>query len=184
VKFPRPTRLICAFRFKDDVEEFYTVLVKRLNKSGISLSPDKTRIIRFSRFEKETNCFEFLGFEFRWGTSRKGKDIMKRRTSRKKLLTSLERFTLCCRRCRNFRLRRIFKLLNAKLRGYYNYYGVIGNYASLQQFFRQAMRILYKWLNRRSQKRSFGYNVFNQIAKFYHIEKPRITEFSYQFKSY
>ena len=153
-------------------------LIKRLNKFGLSLSIEKTKISRFSRFEKETNYFEFLGFEFRWGTSRKGKDIIKRRTSRKKLLSSLERFTLWCRKCRNFRLRRIFKLLNAKLRGYYNYYGVIGNYASLQKFFFQAMRILYKWLKRRSQKRSFCYNVFNQIVKFYHTEKPRITEFS------
>lgn len=175
---------ICAFRLNDDVEKFYVALIKRLNKFGLSLSPDKTRIIRFSRFEKGTNYFEFLGFEFRWGTSRKGKDMIKLRTSRKKLLSSLIKFSLWCRKCRNLRLRRIFKLLNAKLRGYYNYYGVIGNFASLQEFFRQAMRILYKWLNRRSQKRSFYYNIFNQIAKFYHIEKPRITEFSYQPKSY
>ena len=175
---------ICAFRFKDDVEEFYKALIKRLNKFGLSLSPDKSRIIRFSRFEKGTNYFEFLGFEFRWATSRKGKDMIKLRTSRKKLLSSLIKFSLWCRKCRNLRLRRIFKLLNAKLRGYYNYYGVIGNFASLQEFFRQAMRILYKWLNRRSQKRSFCYSIFNQIVKFYHIEKPRITEFSYQFKSY
>jgi len=167
---------ICAFRFKDDAEEFYKALIKRLNKFGLSLSPDKTRIIKFSRFEKGTNYFEFLGFEFRWGTSRKGKDIIKRRTSRKKLLSSLEKFTLWCHKCRNLRLRKIFKLLNAKLRGYYNYYGIIGNFASLQKFFFQAMRILYKWLNRRSQKRSFCYNIFDQIAKFYNIEKPRITE--------
>jgi len=175
---------ICAFRFKDDAEEFYKALVKRLEKFGLSLSPDKTRIIRFSRFEKGTNYFEFLGFEFRWGTSRKGKDIIKQRTSRKKLLSSLIKFTLWCRKCRNLRLRRIFKLLNVKLRGYYNYYGVIGNFASLQKFFCQAMKILYKWLNRRSQKRSFCYNIFNQIAKFYKIEKPRITESFNQFKSY
>jgi len=168
---------ICAFRFKDDAEEFYKALIERLEKFGLSLSPDKTRIIKFSRFEKGTNYFEFLGFEFRWGTSRKGKDIIKRRTSRKKLLSSLKKFTLWCRKCRNFRLRIIFKLLNVKLRGYYNYYGIIGNFASLQRFFRQAMRILYKWLNRRSQKRSFCYNIFNQITKFYSIEKPRITEF-------
>ena len=162
---------ICAFRFKDDVEEFYKALVKRLNKFGLSLSPDKSRIISFSRFEKGINYFEFLGFEFRWGTSRKGKDIIKRRTSRKKLLASLIKFSFWCRRCRNLRLREIFKLLNAKLRGYYNYYGVIGNFASLQKFFRQAMRILYKWLNRRSQKRSFCYNIFNQITKFYNVRK-------------
>ena len=175
---------ICAFRFYDDAGEFYTALIKRLNKFGLSLSSDKTRIIRFSRFDKGTNYFEFLSFEFRWVTSRKGKDMIKLRTSRKKLLSSLIKFSLWCRKCRNLRLRRIFKLLNAKLRGYYNYYGVIGNFASLQEFFRQAMKILFKWLNRRSQKRSFCFNIFNQIAKFYHIEKPRITEFSYQFKSY
>jgi len=168
---------ICAFRFKDDAEEFYKALIKRLEKFGLSLAPDKTRIIKFSRFEKDVNnYFEFLGFEFRWGISRKGKDIIKRRTSRKKLLASLEKFVLWCRKCRNFRLRKIFKLLNAKLRGYYNYYGIIGNFASLQKFFFQAMRILYKWLNRRSQKRSFCYNIFNQITEFYKIEKPRITE--------
>ena len=175
---------ICAFRFKDDVEEFDKALIERLNKFGLSLSSDKTRIIRFSRFEKGTNYFEFLGFEFRWGTSRKGKDMIKLRTSRKKLLSSLIKFSLWCRKCRNLRLGRIFKLLNAKLRGYYNYYGIIGNFASLQEFFRQALKILFKWLNRRSQRRSFCYNIFNQIVKFYHIEKPRITEFSYQFNSY
>jgi RNA-directed DNA polymerase len=169
---------ICAFRFKDDAEEFYKALVKRLEKFGLSISQDKTKIIKFSRFEKDAYYFEFLGFEFRWGTSRKGKDIIKRRTSRKKLVASLKRFTLWCRRCRNFCLRVIFKLLNAKLRGYYNYYGVIGNFTSLQKFFFQAMRILYKWLNRRSQKRCFCYNIFNQVTEFYEIEKPRITEFS------
>jgi len=134
-------------------------------------------------FEKKVkpNC---RGEAYLWGTSRKGKDMIKLRTSRKKLLSSLIKFSLWCRKCRNLRLKRIFKLLNAKLRGYYNYYGVIGNFASLQEFFRQAMKILFKWLNRRSQKRSFCFNMFNQIAKFYHIEKPRITEFSYQFKSY
>jgi group II intron reverse transcriptase/maturase len=169
---------ICAFRFKDDAEEFYKALIKRLEKFGLSLSQDKTKIIKFSRFEKDANYFEFLGFEFRWGTSRNGKDIIKRRTSRKKLLASLKRFALWCRKCRNLRLRKIFKLFNVKLRGYYNYYGVIGNFTSLQKFFFQALRVLYKWLNRRSQKRSFCYNIFNQITEFYEIEKPRITEFS------
>jgi len=115
-------------------------LIKRLNKFGLSLSPDKTRVIRFSRFEKGANYFEFLGFEFRWGTSRKGKDMIKLRTSRKKLLASLIKFNLWCRKCRNLRLRKIFKLLNAKLRGYYNYYGVIGNFASLQEFFPSVKR--------------------------------------------
>ena len=169
---------ICAFRFKDEAEQFHKALSKRLEKFGLSLASEKTKIIKFSRFEKDANYFEFLGFEFRWGTSRQGKDIIKRRTSRKKLLASLKRFTQWCRKCRNFPLKVIFKLLNVKLRGYYHYYGVIGNFASLQKFFFQALRILYKWLNRRSQKRSFCYEIFNQITEFYKIEKPRITEFA------
>jgi len=167
---------ICAFRFKVDAEKFDKALIKRLEKFGLSLSQDKTRIIRFNRFEKGTNYFEFLGFEFRWGVDRKGKDMIKRRTSRKKLKASLKNFTLWCRESRNFRLRKIFKLLNSKLRGYYNYYGIIGNFDSLQKFFFQVLKILYKWLNRRSQRPSFCYREFTEITKFYKIEKPRITE--------
>ena len=88
-----------------------------VKKFGLSLSQDKTRIIKFSRFEKDASYFEFLGFEFHWGVDRKGRDMIKRRTSRKKLRTSLKNFTLLCLGSRNFRLKKIFKLLNAKLRG-------------------------------------------------------------------
>ena len=98
--------------YEDDDEEFYKALIKRVEKFGLSLSQDKNRIIKFSRFEKDANYFEFLGFEFRWSTSRKGKDMIKRRTSRKKLLASLKRFTLWWWKCRNFRLNVITKFYN------------------------------------------------------------------------
>ncbi|SEM89876.1 group II intron reverse transcriptase/maturase, partial [Candidatus Frackibacter sp. WG12] len=109
---------VCAFRYKRDAERFYHMLQKRLNKFGLALSLEKTNIISFSRFRKyENNSFEFLGFEMRWGTSRKGKDIIKRRTSRKKLRKSLKNFTKWCKENRNKRLRSLFSDLNAKLRG-------------------------------------------------------------------
>jgi len=63
-----------------------------------------------------------------------------------------------------------------KLRGYLNHYGVIGNYDSLEEFYTQPRRILYKWLNRRSQRRSFNYEGFSEVLRHYRIEKPRITE--------
>ncbi|MBA7672447.1 hypothetical protein ES703_80624 [subsurface metagenome] len=63
-----------------------------------------------------------------------------------------------------------------KFRGYYNHYGVIGNYDSLEEFVTQATRILYKWLNRLSQRRSFNYEGFSEVLKRYRVEKPRITE--------
>ncbi len=168
---------IAAFRYRRDADRFYEALGKRLNKFGLELSGDKTRIVKFTRFQKEAGAsFDFLGFEFRWGTDRKGRDNVRRRTSRKKLRASLRNMKEWCRESRNFRLRKLFDLLNAKLRGYYNYYGVIGNHASLQSFFEQVKRILYKWLNRRSQRKSFNFKIFGEILKFYGIERPRITE--------
>jgi len=168
---------VAAFRYQRDAERFYEALGRRLNKFGLELAEEKTKIIRFTRFRKEEGAyFEFLGFEFRWGVSRKGKDTIKRRTSRKRFRKSLKNFKEWCRESRNFRLKKLFSLLNAKLRGYYNHYGVIGNYDSLEEFYTQVRRILYKWLNRRSQRRSFNYEGFSEVMRHYQIEKPRITE--------
>lgn len=168
---------ICAFRYKDDAERFYNALGERLNKFGLELAKEKTNIISFSRFRKHENTyFEFLGFEFRWGKSRKGKDIILRRTSRKKFKKSLQNFKEWCKENRDKRLARLFALLNAKLRGYYNYYGVIGNYESLNKFFYEAKKILYKWLNRRSQRKSFNFREFARAIEYYGMLKPRVTE--------
>lgn len=168
---------IAAFRYRRDADRFYEALGKRLNKFKLSLSPEKTQVIKFTRFQKEKGkCFDFLGFEFRWGIDRKGKDLIKRRTSRKNFRASLRNVKQWCRDNRNYRLRKLFDLLNAKLRGYYYYYGIIGNYASLESFFEEVKRILYKWLNRRSQRKSFNYKAFREILNYYGIEKPRITE--------
>jgi len=168
---------VCAFRYKEDAERFYQMLPKRMAKFGLELAEEKTKIISFSRFRKhEKTYFGFLGMEFRWGVSKKGKDIIKRRTSRKKLKKSLQNFTKWCKENRNKRLRKLFVELNSKLRGYYNYYGVIGNWTSLKEFYYHVQRILYKWLNRRGQRRSFNWKQFEQVMKRYRIERPRITE--------
>jgi len=172
---------ICAFRYKRDADRFYEALGRRLGKFGLKLAADKTRIIRFTRFRKEEKAyFEFLGFEFRWTVDRKGRDIIKRRTSRKRLRKSIRNLKEWVRKNRNWRLKKLFWKLNAKLRGYYNYYGIIGNARSLKEFFELAWRILYKWLNRRSQRRSFNLKGFVQVCEHYRIAKPRITEKRYR----
>ena len=173
---------IGAFRYKKDAERFYEALRGRLGKFGLKLAEDKTRIIRFTRFRKEDKTyfeflgFEFLGFEFRWAVDRKGRDVIKRRTSRKRLRKSTRNLKEWIRENRNWKLKKLFWKLNARLRGYYNYYGIIGNSQSLREFFELARKILYKWLNRRSQRRSFDYEGFVQVCEHYQIEKPRITE--------
>jgi RNA-directed DNA polymerase len=174
---------VCAFQYKSDAEKFFRVLGKRLGKFMLELAAEKTKIIPFSPFQKrEANSFEFLGFEFRWGVSRKGRNIIKRRTSRKKLRKSLANFTCWCRKNRSKPLWKLFRELNSKLRGYYNYYGVRGNYDSLMEFFDQAKRLLFKWLNRRSQRASFNWKEFERYWNRYRVLRPRITERSYQLK--
>jgi RNA-directed DNA polymerase len=167
---------VCAFQYQEDAERFYRVLGKRLGKFGLEVAAEKTRVIPFHRDPPSGKSrFDFLGFEFYWGKDRGGRPHLKRRTSRKKLRASLNRFAAWCRENRNLRLMMLFRRLNAKLRGYFNYYGVVGNYASLKQFFWQAMRILYKWLNRRSQRRSFNWQGFQELLKHFRVEQPRIV---------
>lgn len=167
---------VCAFEYRGDAERFYRAMVKRLKRFGLELSAEKTRILTFERKPRTgRNRFKFLGFEFYWGTDRGGKPRIKRRTSRKNLRRSIKRFTAWCKENVHLGLREVFRRLNTKLRGYYKYYGVIGNYASLNQFFRQVVRILHKWLNRRSQRRSYNWQAYQAILKHYAIEKPRIN---------
>lgn len=166
---------VCAFQYQADAERFYEVLGKRLEKFGLELSAEKTRIIAIQRDPPTgKGRFQFLGFEFYWGKDRSGKPHLKRRTSRQKLKDSIRRFTEWCRKNRNLKPRVLFRRLNAKLRGYYNYYGVVGNYDSLKQFLDQVKRILFKWLNRRSQRRSYNWKGFSQLLEHYRIEQPRI----------
>lgn len=168
---------VCAFQDQKDAERFYSELGKRLGKFGLEVSVEKTRVIPFHRLPPSGKSrFQFLGFEFYWGKDRGGKPHLKRRTSRKKLRNSIKRFTEWCIKNRNLKSKILFRRLNAKLRGYYNYYGVIGNYDSLEQFFLQVKRILYKWLNRRSQRRSYNWEGFDQLLEHYRIERPRIVK--------
>lgn len=168
---------VCAFRYRNDAERFYTALGKRLGKFGLELVEEKTNIIPFTRFKKYLNTrFEFLGFEFSWRTSIRGKDIITRRTSKKKYRKSLAAFKQWCKENRNNRIKKIVEKLNQKLRGYYNYYGIIGNSKSLWSFYNQGVEYLYKWLNRRSQRRSMNWNEFNRLIKRYGVERPRIRE--------
>ncbi len=164
---------VCAFENQTDAERFYRALGPRLGKFGLSLSAAKTRVIPFQA--AETARVDFLGFEFYWGKDRAGKDYLKRRTSRKKLHKSLKQFAEWCKLNRHRKLKELFSLLNAKLRGYYNYYGVNGNYASLEQFYDGALRLLLKWLNRRSQRNSFTWASFKAAVKNFKVERPRIV---------
>jgi group II intron reverse transcriptase/maturase len=168
---------VCAFEYEEDARRFYEVLGKRLGKFGLELSAEKTQIIPFSAkaLGREASSFDFLGFEFRWGLDRKGKPHVDKRTARKSLRKSQKRLSLWCKGNRHRRIPELFEALNAKLRGYYNYFGVYGNLPSLNAFYLYAVRALWKFLNRRSQRKSYNWVGFNQLMERFGIAKPRIV---------
>ena len=108
-------------------------------------------------------CFSFLGFEFYWGRDKKGISRVKRRTAPDRLCMALNNFTSWIKRCRHVPIKDIMGSLRAKLRGYYNYYGVKDNIAQLWKYFFHLQGILFKWLNRRSQRRSYTWKGFKEL---------------------
>ena len=173
---------VCAFRYKRDAERFMIALEKRFGKFGLELAKEKTKLIKFSRFSKDRNGdFDFLGFTFRWSTSRKGKDLITHTTSKKKFNASAKKMKQWLRENRSCRIRKLIDLLNIKLKGYYNYYGIVGNYKMLEKMDLVIKRLLYKWLNRRSQRRSFNWIEFKKkLRERYPVQRPFIESLNEQ----
>jgi RNA-directed DNA polymerase len=169
---------VCGFGRAEEAQRFYSELAERLQKFGLELAVEKTRVIPFSRYRQGETSFDFLGFEFRWGSDRKGRARVQLRTARKKFRNSVKRVAEWCKKNRHRRVGEQFKLLNAKLRGYYNYYGVIGNYESLDEFLYQVKRLHLKWLNRRSQRPSYTWDGYSKLIQHFALARPRIVAFT------
>jgi RNA-directed DNA polymerase len=154
--------VICC-RYQRDAERIKEALVKRLRKYNLHLNEDKTRYVPFSKRKQnqKQSTFDFLGFTFYLGRSRQGRMIPKVKTSRKRLRNKLKEITQWIKATRNKEpLKQIWELFRTKLRGHYQYYGVSHNYRSMNQFMFEARRIMFKWLNRRSQRRSFDWGKY------------------------
>lgn len=168
---------VCAFRYKQDAVKFMNVLPKRLGKFNLKVAEEKTRLVQFSRFNNgKDEAFDFLGFEFRWVKRRTGKMGVRRRTSPKKLRASIRAFSEWIQRYRHTRLSNLMQTLSRKLRGYWNYFGVRGNMQSLTRFFHHCRCLLYKWLNRRSQRHSYTWPGLDAMLRHFAIPTPHIVE--------
>lgn len=171
---------IVGFEYGADAEWFYEELPKRLAKFGLSMAMDKSAILRFSRCDvKGSECFTFLGFEFYWARTRHGKKTVKRRTSKKKFTASLLNLKDWLRKNRSRPLKELAETLRRKYRGYFNYYGVIGNSDRLWRYWNASRRIIFRGLNRRSQRKSYNWVGFEQMWQTLGISTPRVVEKPY-----
>jgi group II intron reverse transcriptase/maturase len=175
---------VCMIQYQEDARHVERALRERFAKFDLELHPEKTRVIGFGRYERENarrqnrraHTFDFLGFTHFCGSSRRGKFIVGRRTSRKKFRKKCQELNAWLKRVRNYRpVKEWWPILAAKLRGHYQYYGVSGNMPSLQRYYRLALRLALKWLNRRSQRRSFSWAGFYKYLEHYPLPPPRIV---------
>jgi RNA-directed DNA polymerase len=168
---------VCAFENRDEAEAFMGMLSDRLGKFGLELAAEKSGLVRFSRFAlKDNGGFRFLGFLYHWTLSRNGKPKVQRMTDPKKLHASVAAFSEWIQSNRHQRTHRLMAQLKRKLAGYWNYYGVTGNFPSLGKYWWSVLGLLHKWLNRRSHKRSYTWKGLMACLADFKIPTPRITE--------
>ena len=184
VQLPGPTHLILCFQYREDAEKVLEVLKKRFAKYGLTLHPEKTRLMEFGRTalaksEKpggpKPATFDFLGFTHLCKRSRKGKFVVHVRTMRKRLRRSLKAVTAWCREHRHYPVEAQQAALNRKLRGHYQYYGRSTNLRSIMEFHQQVRRIWRKWLSRRSRGHTLSWLVYEQLLRRYPLVPPRLS---------
>lgn len=153
--------VICCENAKD-AERINAALIKRLAKYKLKVNEEKTRLLNFNVFERANKTtFDFLGFTFYLGLTRRGKTIPKLKSSGKKIRAKLTKVKLWCKQNRSKSpLQELWRKFCSKLRGHIQYYSVSYNYRAVHNFVKRALNIFLKWLNRRSQKKSMNYDQF------------------------
>jgi hypothetical protein len=174
---------VCLVQYKEDALKILRALENRFNKYGLTLHPDKTRVFSFGRFEKQNansgnrkaNTFTFLGFTHFCDKTQKGYFKVGRKTAMKKFRAKIKELNIWLKQIRNLLpTKEWWQTLKAKLRGHFEYYGVSGNYPSLKRYYTLALRLVHKWLNRRSQKKSMSWSKLYSYLTLYPLPLPKI----------
>lgn len=167
--------LLC-FDNKEDAERVMEVLPQRMARYKLTLHPEKTKLVSLaSQSGEKSGTFDFLGFTHFMAKSRKGRMILKRKTSSKKLNSALKRMHQWIKFNRHLPIKELIRQLNRKLIGYYNYYGITFNSRRLAAYFGQVKRMLHKWLNRRGGKPKWNWErVTLLVAQWTPLAKPKI----------
>jgi len=170
---------VVCFEHEADARAYLRALPKRLGKFSLSMAEEKSSLVRFDRSDPDrSGKFVFLGFDFYWARSRRNPRyvMVKRRTNREKFRNALRAMKDWLRKVRCGKLSDLLATLRRKLLGYRNYYGVIGNSHMLARYYYEVTRLLYKWLNRRSQRRSMTWAQFTRRLPGWELPPPRVVE--------
>ncbi|OLD32828.1 MAG: group II intron reverse transcriptase/maturase, partial [Myxococcales bacterium 13_1_40CM_2_68_15] len=172
---------ILCFQYREDAERVLAVLAKRFAKYGLTLHPEKTRLLAFGRSVLPSGpnapkpaTFDFLGFTHVCARSRRGRFTIHVRTIRKRLRRSVKAVAQWCQQHRHDPVEDQAAALNAKLRGHYQYYGRPTNFRSLWKFYRLVRRLWHKWLTRRTRGKTLPWRDFVHLLELNPLCRPRI----------
>jgi RNA-directed DNA polymerase len=169
---------VICFEREDDARRIAEVLPKRFAKYGLTLHPDKTRLLRFKPPGSDGgqhSTFDFLGLTHFWAKARSGRWVIKRKTMAKRLARKLAEIWKWCKQNLHEPMEWQRERLASRLTGYYNYYGIPCNHQALDQIYRGVQAAWRYWLNRRSQRAKMHWKRFNDLAKFFPLPRPRIV---------
>ena len=166
---------LLMFQYENEAIRVMDVLRKRLGKFGLELAEDKTRILPIGRFKGTKEDFDFLGFTFFNTRTREGKYRLGVRTSKKKLKIKKQEAKAWLRDNMHMPVSLTMKRIQLALAGHCNYYGVSGNFHSIQNFWEYIKYTCFRVLNRRHQKRSMKQKTFDVIWNYY-VKEPRLTK--------
>jgi len=174
--------IVCAL--ERDARRVMEVLPKRLGRFGLTVHPEKTRLIPFSRpphgGSKEKASFDLLGFTHFWGRSRKGWWVVKRKTSKGRFSRTIKRVAAWCRANRHRPIAEQHRRLSQMLQGYDAYFGITGNSRALQSLRLPISEAWRFWLDRRSSNSSMDWDKFNRLLKRYPLPGARVVHSVFQ----
>lgn len=173
---------VLCFQYREDAEKVMDVLPKRFAKYGLTLHPEKTRLLEFGRCAmgkakrqgRKPATFDFLGLTHICVHSRKGTFTVHVRTMRKRLRRALNEVARWCQAHRHEPVDQQQKILNAKLRGHNQYYGRPTNYRGILKFYRGVRQIWRRWLSRRTRGQPISWEKYNAILRRHPLLPPRI----------
>jgi hypothetical protein len=176
IRFADDFVVVCEKR--EDAEALLEQVAARFQSYGLTIHPEKTRIVDFRhpwKGEGKPQTFDFLGFTHYWGKTRSGGYAVTRQTKGKKFRAALANIAEWCKQHRHESMEQQHRKLSEKVRGYMAYYGIRGNYPALARFRHEAQRLWHYWLQRRSRERTGGEGLWKLLNERFCLPQARIV---------